>query len=92
MSVGSGRLEENRDDSGRLISERVYNGLLVLDDKANIVGSYDKIHLVPFGEYLPFQDFMESLGIMQLTGVRGGFSAGTGPVCSRFPARRPQVR
>ncbi len=75
--------------SGRLISERVYNGLLVLDDKANIVGSYDKIHLVPFGEYLPFQDFMESLGMMQLTGVRGGFSAGSGPRLLAIPGAPP---
>jgi apolipoprotein N-acyltransferase len=89
LVVGSGRLEENRDDSGRLISERVYNGLLVLDDKANIVGSYDKIHLVPFGEYLPFQDFMESLGMMQLTGVRGGFSAGSGPRLLSIPGAPP---
>jgi apolipoprotein N-acyltransferase len=34
------------------------------------------VHLVPFGEYLPFQSFLESLGLMQLTKVRGGFSAG----------------
>jgi len=89
LVVGSARLEENRDDSGRLISERIYNGLLVLDDKANIVGSYDKIHLVPFGEYLPFQDFMESLGMMQLTGVRGGFSAGSGPRLLSIPGAPP---
>jgi apolipoprotein N-acyltransferase len=31
---------------------------------------------VPFGEFLPFQDLLESLGVMQLTGVRGGFAAG----------------
>jgi apolipoprotein N-acyltransferase len=31
---------------------------------------------VPFGEYLPFQDFLESLGLMQLTKVQGGFIAG----------------
>jgi apolipoprotein N-acyltransferase len=89
LVVGSGRLEENRDAGGQLISERVYNGLLVLDDKANIVGSYDKIHLVPFGEYLPFQDFMESLGVMQLTGVRGGFSAGSGPRWLAIPGAPP---
>ena len=61
------------------ITERIYNSLLVIDDQGRVTGSYDKIHLVPFGEYLPFQDVLESLGVMQLTGVRGGFSVGAGP-------------
>ena len=37
---------------------------------------YDKVHLVPFGEYLPFQHILESLGLQQLTKQRGGFLAG----------------
>ena len=37
---------------------------------------YDKLHLVPFGEYLPFQDLMEKLGFVQLTKVQGGFIPG----------------
>jgi apolipoprotein N-acyltransferase len=41
------------------------------------VGVYDKVHLVPFGEYLPFQNLLERFGFTQLTKVRGGFSAGT---------------
>jgi apolipoprotein N-acyltransferase len=32
--------------------------------------------LVPFGEYLPFQDWMERLGFQQLTKVQGGFIPG----------------
>jgi apolipoprotein N-acyltransferase len=31
---------------------------------------------VPFGEYLPFQNFLERLGLMQITKVQGGFIAG----------------
>jgi apolipoprotein N-acyltransferase len=44
---------------------------------------------VPFGEYLPFQDFLESLGVMQLTGVRGGFSVGSGPRRLAVPGAPP---
>jgi apolipoprotein N-acyltransferase len=55
---------------------RAYNSIYVIDHDGSIVTVYDKIHLVPFGEYLPFQDFLESLGLMQLTKVPGGFLAG----------------
>jgi apolipoprotein N-acyltransferase len=53
-----------------------YNSIYVIDHDGSIVGVYDKVHLVPFGEYLPFQHFMESLGVMQLTKMPGGFLAG----------------
>lgn len=79
LLVGSGRLVEETNANGELSATRVYNSLLVIDDQGSVIGGYDKIHLVPFGEYLPFQDFLESLGFMQLTGVRGGFSVGRGP-------------
>ena len=44
---------------------------------------------MPFGEYLPFQDFLESFGVMQLTGVRGGFSVGSGPRRLTVPGAPP---
>jgi apolipoprotein N-acyltransferase len=53
-----------------------YNSIYVLDHDVSVRGLYDKVHLVPFGEYLPFQDFMESLGLLQLTKIRGGYLAG----------------
>jgi apolipoprotein N-acyltransferase len=55
---------------------RAYNSIYVIDHDGAIVGVYDKVHLVPFGEYLPFQPFMESLGVTQLTKIQGGFLAG----------------
>jgi apolipoprotein N-acyltransferase len=54
---------------------RAYNSVYVIDHDGSILGVYDKVHLVPFGEYLPFQDTLERLGLMQLTKVRGGFLA-----------------
>ena len=89
LVVGSARLVENRDEQGIPGPARIYNSLLVIDDQGRVVSSYDKMHLVPFGEYLPFQDFMESLGIMQLTGVRGGFSSGAGPRLLPLPGAPP---
>ena len=35
-----------------------YNSALVVDADGNRVGRYDKIHLVPFGEYIPFQNLL----------------------------------
>jgi apolipoprotein N-acyltransferase len=89
LLVGSGRIVEERDGQDRLVATRVYNSLLAISDHGEVLDGYDKIHLVPFGEYLPFQDFMESLGIFQLTGVRGGFSAGTGSRLLSVPGAPP---
>ena len=55
---------------------RAYNSVYVIDHDGSILGVYDKNHLVPFGEYLPFQDALERLGLRQLTKVQGGFIAG----------------
>src|SRR5471030_3306060 len=55
---------------------RAYNSVYVIDHDGAILSVYDKVHLVPFGEYLPFQHVLERLGLMQLTKVPGGFDAG----------------
>jgi len=89
LLVGSGRLVEDRDAEGLLVRNRVYNSVLVIDGEGRVTGSYDKIHLVPLGEYLPFQDFLESLGMMQLTDVRGGFSVGQRPRLLTIPGIPP---
>jgi apolipoprotein N-acyltransferase len=55
---------------------RGYNSIYVIDHDGSTLGVYDKIHLVPFGEYLPFQRLLEGFGLMQLTKVQGGFIPG----------------
>jgi apolipoprotein N-acyltransferase len=55
---------------------RAYNSVYVFDRDGSISSIYDKVHLVPFGEYLPFTDFVESLGLISLTKMPGGFLAG----------------
>ncbi|KWT67064.1 Apolipoprotein N-acyltransferase [Hyphomicrobium sulfonivorans] len=56
-----------------------FNSLMVFDGHGSLYALYDKIHLVPFGEYLPMQWLLESIGLEQLTRWRGGFSAGQQP-------------
>ena len=65
---------------------RAYNSVYVIDPDGSIRGIYDKVHLVPFGEYLPFQRLLERLGLQQLTKQVGGFLAG------RPPARHGRAR
>jgi apolipoprotein N-acyltransferase len=56
---------------------RAYNSIYVIDHDGNVLSVYDKLNLVPFGEFLPFQDWMEKIGLEQLTRVQGGFIPGT---------------
>lgn len=58
---------------------RAYNSLMVLDGDGALAGVYDKTHLVPFGEYLPWQETLEAIGLEQLTRWRGGFTVGISP-------------
>ncbi len=57
----------------------IYNSLIVLNGSGGLHAVYDKIHLVPFGEYLPMQGLLEAIGLQQLTRLRGGFAAGRSP-------------
>lgn len=56
---------------------RAYNSIYAIDHDGTILSVYDKLHLVPGGEYLPFQAALERLGFGKWTGVAGGFIAGS---------------
>lgn len=55
---------------------RAYNSIYAIDHDGTILSVYDKLYLVPGGEFLPFQTVLEKIGLRQLTKLRGGFIPG----------------
>ncbi len=62
-------------DRGQDQGWREYNSAFVIAADGSRVGRYDKIHLVPFGEYIPFQNLLTFAH--KLTGRVGLFTRGT---------------
>lgn len=57
-----------------------YNSAVLVDETGQPTGVYDKHHLVPFGEYMPFPGVWQRLGITGLAArVDSGYAAGPGP-------------
>lgn len=90
--TGAARAQREGDaPAARADPVMIFNSLLVMDHEARLLGHYDKTHLVPFGEYLPFQAALESIGLEQLTRVRGGFTPGVGTRLTMAPNLPPFV-
>ena len=76
----TGAIRAENADPGTPPEEReIFNSILVMNDEAQVIHRYDKKHLVPFGEYLPFRGLLEAIGLRQLTKLRGAFNTGQGP-------------
>ena len=45
---------------------RVYNSTALISSQGEIVGTYDKVQLVPFGEYVLFRDVLTNMGLAGL--------------------------
>ncbi len=58
-------------DGGRY---RFYNSAYAMAPDGQVGGKYSKVHLVPFGEYVPLQDFLPFID--KLTAQSGDFYAG----------------
>ncbi|EJF83166.1 apolipoprotein N-acyltransferase [Candidatus Bartonella washoeensis] len=52
-----------------------FNTIAVINAKGDILNTSDKLHLVPFGEYLPYQNLLKKIGLHILADNIGGYSA-----------------
>lgn len=75
------RVVASADDpaAATLARAQVYNSIIAFDDAAGVQSIYDKIHLVPFGEYLPADTVLSALGLKKLTHGLSAFSSGPMP-------------
>ncbi len=74
LITGAARSEPGADPDQ---AGRVFNSIYVIGDDGVIRDAYDKVHLVPFGEYLPFDGLLSRLGLHQMVALPGGFDAGS---------------
>lgn len=65
------------EDAGPGRQPRYYNSVYAIDSQGQIIGASDKLHLTPFGEYLPYEEFLNSVGIGNIVDMPGGYTAGS---------------
>ena len=56
--------------------KKIFNSMVVLDNKLNLISEYNKIKLVPFGEFLPFENFLKKFGLKKVGYGYESFSSG----------------
>ena len=82
LILGGERAEGILSVDNRYVFNRVFNSLFVLGAGARLRTVYDKHHLVPFGEYVPFRGALAAIGFRAFSHRLDGFDAGSQPPAS----------
>jgi apolipoprotein N-acyltransferase len=64
--------------------QRVYNSFDIFGPSGDLLSTYDKFHLVPFGEYVPLEPVLKRIGITEIA-ANEGFASGPGPKTLTVP-------
>ncbi|QGZ96953.1 apolipoprotein N-acyltransferase [Terricaulis silvestris] len=79
---------------GGVAGLRLYNSAAVIDGVSGVPRlsqTYDKYHLVPFGEYIPFWSTISQFNIAPLQRIGAGFTPGDRPTRLIIPEAPPAI-
>jgi apolipoprotein N-acyltransferase len=85
LLAGAARMTQSASSQGPGAARQFFNSVHVIDGSGQILATYDKYHLVPFGEYVPLPRLAGWIGLRQLAQSQGGFVSGPGPRTLEVP-------
>ncbi|MBX3427676.1 MAG: apolipoprotein N-acyltransferase [Pirellulales bacterium] len=77
-------VDDDPQDDSPAYGYAMHNSSVGVTRAGAIVGTYDKMHLLPFGEYVPLVDWIP--GLAWITPITGGATPGAGPTAIALPA------
>jgi apolipoprotein N-acyltransferase len=69
VGLKSTEIKENKD--------LLFNSMAVFNNKLDLIQNYNKVDLVPFGEFIPFENFFGLIGVKTITNEYQSFSSGS---------------